>query len=325
MQKWPLVGRAEELDYIVEIIGDPARRGVFLAGAAGIGKTRLLSEVSAVLDNYHVERATATISARQLPFGALAHLMPERMVNDRADLLLLTGAALQQRAEGRPAVLVVDDAHLLDPMSAAFVHFVATSGLARILISVRSGEVAPDAITGLYRDEVLLRLELQPLARAEFDELIAAVLGGSIEPSSLERLWTAAAGNILFVRELLLDATEAGTLHQDGNLWHWTGRVGTAVRLREIVFSRIGQLSPSQRRLLDLLAIAEPFSGTGRIDRRCRTTRSGHCRNEWPPSRDSTRPPSFRRSAPRRPHDHGTPRHAPRASRRIGDDGVPSP
>jgi DNA-binding CsgD family transcriptional regulator/tetratricopeptide (TPR) repeat protein len=262
MQKWPLVGRAEELDYIVEIIGDPARRGVFLAGAAGIGKTRLLSEVSAVLDSYHVERATATISARQLPFGALAHLMPERMVNDRADLLLLTGAALQQRAEGRPAVLVVDDAHLLDPMSAAFVHFVATSGLARILISVRSGEVAPDAITGLYRDEVLLRLELQPLARAEFDELIAAVLGGSIEPSSLERLWTAAAGNILFVRELLLDATEAGTLHQDGNLWHWTGRVGTAVRLREIVFSRIGQLSPSQRRLLDLLAIAEPFSAT---------------------------------------------------------------
>ena len=59
---------------------------------------------------------------------------------------------------------------------------------------------------------VLPRLELQPITRTEFDRLVGAVLDGHVERATLERLWAIAAGNVLYVRELIFDAVEAGTL-----------------------------------------------------------------------------------------------------------------
>ena len=265
MSNWPLVGRREELIYVLELINDPSSRGALLAGAAGVGKTRLLSEAIGSLDGYHVERATATRSAQQLPFGALAQLLPDGIPGDRADLLPVIGRTLRRRAGDRPVVLAVDDAHLLDPLSAAFVHYAATTGAAKTLLSMRSGEAAPDAIVALYRDDVLPRLELQPISRGEFDELVGAALGGHVESASLDRLWAAAAGNVLYVRELMLDAAEAGALRQEHGVWRWAGRVGAAPRLREIVFDRVGHLSAGRRRLLDLLALAEPL-GTAIVE-----------------------------------------------------------
>jgi len=259
MRNWPLVGRVDELAYLDGLIGDPECHGVFLAGQAGVGKTRLLAELAASLDGHHIERATATRSAQSLPFGALAHLLPDSPEVDRADLLAVIRGTLTRRAEGRPIVFVVDDAHLLDPMSAAFVHHIALTGSIKVALSLRSGEAAPDAIAALYRDGVLPRLELQPISRDEFDALVGAVLDGHVEPATLERLWAAAAGNVLYVRELILDAIEAGTLATQRNAWRWTGTAGAAPRLREVVFNHIGQLPGSQRQLLDLLAVAEPL------------------------------------------------------------------
>jgi DNA-binding CsgD family transcriptional regulator/tetratricopeptide (TPR) repeat protein len=260
VENWPLVGRGEEVAYVLQTIDDPAHRGVYLAGAAGVGKTRLLSEVTAALGDFCVERATGTHSAQPLPFGALTHLLADGVTGDAVDVLARVGASLRRRGGDRPVVLVVDDAHLLDPTSAAFVHYAATTGQAKVLISVRSGEVAPDAVTALYRDGVVPRLELQPISRPEFDTLIVAVLAAPVEDRTLDRLWDAAAGNVMFVRELILDATEAGTLRQQGGSWRWGGSAGAAPRLREIVLHRIGQLSDAQRHLLNLLAVAEPLS-----------------------------------------------------------------
>ncbi len=260
VKNWPLVGRGEEMAYVVQTIDDPAARGVYLAGAAGVGKTRLLSEVSAALGGLHVEWGTGTHSAQPLPFGALTHLLADGVAGDAVDVLARVGATLRRRGGDRLVVLVVDDAHLLDATSATFVHYAATTGLAKVLISVRSGEVAPDAVAALYRDGVVPRLELQPISRSEFDALVVAVLAAPVEARTLDRLWDAAAGNVMFVRELILDATEAGTLRQERGSWRWGGTAGAAPRLREIVLHRMGQLSDAQRNLLNLLAVAEPLS-----------------------------------------------------------------
>lgn len=262
MRRWPLVGRQVELSYLQELISDPTRPGIVVAGAAGVGKTRLLQEVVAGGEGHHVERITATRSAQALPFGAMNHLLPESLPLDQADLLGAIGRHLRKRADGRPALLVVDDAQLLDPLSATFIHHAATTELATTLLGLRSGEPAPDAITALYRDEVLARLDLQPISRTEFDELIHAVLEGEVETATLDRLWGVAAGNVLYMHELILDAAEAGTLHQEHGLWLWSGRAGSAPRLREMVFSRIGNLSSGQRRMLEVLAIAGPVGLT---------------------------------------------------------------
>src|SRR5262245_1595903 len=47
---WPFVGRQGELDGILRALDDPASRGFVVAGAAGVGKSRLIQEVAAQVD-----------------------------------------------------------------------------------------------------------------------------------------------------------------------------------------------------------------------------------------------------------------------------------
>ena len=128
-----------------------------------------------------------------------------------------------------------------------------------MLLTLRSGEAAPDAVTALHRDDLLSRLELQPISRAEFGELIEGVLGGMVEQVSLDRMWGVTEGNVLFARELMGDALDAGTLRLHHRVWRWSGGLGVAPRLRETVAGRLGALDPAQRQFLELLAVGEPL------------------------------------------------------------------
>src|SRR4051794_23631284 len=110
--------------------------GVVIAGALGVGKTRLAREVIAPLDGeFSIEWAAATPASASIPFGALAHLLPDVDVispDDRLRLLSGITAALEGRAAGRPLILVVDDAQWLDTGAAALVHQLAVTGRARL-------------------------------------------------------------------------------------------------------------------------------------------------------------------------------------------------
>ena len=213
MDRWPMVGRAQEQQFISDAIADPDRSGVLVAGQAGVGKTRLIHEVLSWTSDHHVERITASESLRPLPFGALAQLLPSNLHEvDQVDLLAVLGQDLQHRAEGRAIILAVDDVHLLDGLSAGFIDYVAITGLATVLLTLRSGLPVPDALGRLTRHGTIPRLELQALSRPEFDEMLEQALDGIVESVSLERMWEATRGNVLFARELIADLLEAGEL-----------------------------------------------------------------------------------------------------------------
>src|SRR5918997_1380795 len=78
LTSWPLVGRSRELERLADVLAGGEHFAVVLAGRAGVGKTRLASEWLAVAEARG--RATARVkggqSARALPFGALAPLLP---------------------------------------------------------------------------------------------------------------------------------------------------------------------------------------------------------------------------------------------------------
>src|ERR1035441_3288295 len=136
------------------------RRGAVITGPPAAGKTRLarMGVESARNWGMSVARATATHAARGLPFGAFASLLPpdtfaeDRVREDHGDLLVRYRRAVVEAAEGRPLLLFVDDAHLLDNRSATLLHQLALTQAATALVTVRAGETAPDPVVALWKD-----------------------------------------------------------------------------------------------------------------------------------------------------------------------------
>ncbi len=262
---WTLVGRDDEVDLARRAFASGSA-GVVLVGEAGIGKTRLAAELAAALgEGAATIRVVATRSARAIPFGAFAALLPVRPVADLGEAPdLLTAlrdarGALTAAAEGKPLLLVVDDAHELDPPSAALIHQLVVAGLARVIVTVRTPSQPPDSIVALWKDGACLRMTLSPLGEEETAALAAQALDGPLDQPSVERLFAACSGNPLFLRELLRDLLESGALRSDDRTWSWAGAIAAGPRLAEIVGLRLGQLPEAARDLLELLAVGEPL------------------------------------------------------------------
>ena len=258
---WPLTGRAEELNRLSELtLSRDGPAGVVLAGPAGVGKTRLARETLAVAEQRGAltRWAVATASARVLPLGAFAATLgvvgpdPARLVR-QASKALLAGA-------GRHGVIVgVDDAHLLDELSAVLVHQLVLRRAASVVLTLRTGEKAPDAVTALWKDGHLQRLELQPLSHDETSTLVEATLGGPVDSAAARRLWSITQGNALYLRQLVDGELESGRLHQVAGVWRWSGDLALSPGLVELVSARIGQLPDAQRAVLEVLAFGEPL------------------------------------------------------------------
>ena len=190
-------------------------RGIVLSGSAGVGKTRVAREAVAGCGPRSARRhwIVGTASARSVPLGAFADIAsdfgpdPLRRVREVIDGLI--GAARDGEV-----VVGVDDAHLLDDLSAFTVHQLVTRRLATVILTIRSGETPPDAITSIWKDHHLERLELQPLSLAETTTLVEHVLDGPVDSFSAQRLWQYTQGNALYLRHLLDNEVIAGRMTQ---------------------------------------------------------------------------------------------------------------
>jgi hypothetical protein len=106
VDKWPLVGRDEELAQLTAAV--VAQRGAVITGAAGVGKTTLAMAGLRVAEErgMSVARAAATWASRGLPFGALAPFLPADPSadylarEDQGELLRRYGRAVARRARG---------------------------------------------------------------------------------------------------------------------------------------------------------------------------------------------------------------------------------
>lgn len=142
-----------------------------ISGVAGAGKTTLVKAGLRVAEKrgMSVARLAATWASRGLPFGALAPLLPPDPRGaglgreDQGELLRRYGRAVAGRAGRRPLEVFVDDAHLLDDGLATLVYQLALTRAATVLVTVRSGEVAPDPVVALWKDGPAERIELSVL------------------------------------------------------------------------------------------------------------------------------------------------------------------
>jgi DNA-binding CsgD family transcriptional regulator len=261
--RWPLTGRDIELRLVGEALSNGSVGGVVLAGPPGVGKTRLLveAEALALAEGCAVEWVRASRSARSIPLGAFAALLPA--VDDRlpegVELLARARHALAERAAGRRLVLCVDDGQLLDDASAALVHQLVAAGEAFAVVSVRRDEAEPDALRALWKDELCVLLELAELPRGEVEALLDAALGSPIDGSSVNALWELTRGNALFLRELVRHGVDHGLLAQDGGIWRWRGQMEAGTRLADLVNVRIEDVGESERLVLELVGVGAPL------------------------------------------------------------------
>ena len=267
---WPLVGRQAELEALSAALADTSAGGVVLAGAAGIGKTRLARETLARAEaaGWEIEWLAATRAAASIPFGAVSHLLPpaERLGDDRLDTLRRAAQLLAERSRGRRLLLGVDDAHLLDDASAALVHQLAFRGLALVVATVRTGEPAPDPVIALWKDGLARRLDLSALPSSATAELLEHALGGPVDGVTRKEVGRITGGNPLYLRELILGGLESGALRQVEKVWRWRGKLTGARRLAELVQARLGTLDQAARDAVELVAWGEPL-GVGVLER----------------------------------------------------------
>ncbi|MER6973150.1 LuxR C-terminal-related transcriptional regulator [Nocardioides sp. NPDC000445] len=254
---WPLTGRDDELRKVAAAIR-PGAAGVIVAGPAGVGKTRLAREALAASARAgrSVVFAHGSTAARPFPLGAFAGLL-DVPPGEAAETI---GRALDQLVRQLPLVLTVDDAHLLDEHSAIVVHRVVARRLAPVLITLRTGEPAPDIVTSLWKDDHLPRLDLAPLDAEESTRLIARVLGGPVDTDSAHRLWTMTEGSPLFLRHLLAGEVATGRFTAASGIWRWTSEPAISPELAGLLEREIGDLAAGVRDVVDLVALAEPVA-----------------------------------------------------------------
>ncbi|MBX7451106.1 ATP-binding protein [Mycolicibacterium sp. 3033] len=148
------------------------RPGAALIGPAGVGKTWLLHRAAERLgpDVSRVDWVRATASRQTIPFAAVEHLVD---IPDTGKTAAVLRAARDRLGDGR--LLVVDDAHLLDPLTAALVYQLAVGATARVLLAAsESANPVPAEVSALWRDGLVSRIDLHPRGY-DADRLMARV------------------------------------------------------------------------------------------------------------------------------------------------------
>ena len=258
----PLTGRGCELAIIRRALsGAGNHTGVVIAGAAGVGKTWLAREVlhRAAASGERTKWIVGTESAHALPLGAFIGMLGEAMSDPLTNVRRVINSFVAQQRRGR-VVVGVDDAHLLDGLSAFVVHQLAQSGGARLVVTIRTGSEEPDAVTALWKDGLLARLDLEPLSAAATREVIESTLGGPVDARSAARFRQLTGGNTLFLRQLLTDQVAAGRMRKLAGVWMWDGDVAVSASLSDTVGRQLGRLSPRLAMVVDTLSQCEPLA-----------------------------------------------------------------
>ena len=257
-----LTGRDSELGVIRRALSTAGKRsGVVIAGAAGVGKTWLAREVlrRAEASGEQTKWIVGTDSAQALPLGAFIGSLGEAMSNPLTDVRRVINSFVAHQRRGR-VVVGVDDAHLLDGLSALVVHQLAQSGGVRLVVTTRTGSDEPDAVTALWKDGLLERLDLEPLSAAATREVIESGLDGPIDARCASRFQKLTGGNALFLRQLLADQVAAGRMRKTAGVWMWDGDVAVSASLSDTLGRQMGRLSPGTAAVIDTLSQCEPLA-----------------------------------------------------------------
>jgi DNA-binding CsgD family transcriptional regulator len=251
-----MIERDEERAFLVERLAAAAAgagSAVTILGAAGIGKTRLLTEARrlAEADGFLTLSARGMEVERALPFGVARQLLelplPAADVDDANGVMHALYWLLADAAQASPLLVTVDDAHWADAASLRWLSYVANRvEPLRMLLLVASRVGEADALVAAVGAASHERL-LHELSVAGVARLLEAELGDRAEPDLVDAIHHATLGNPFLVTACLHDLRRQGAYAPSE----------APASVARYVERRLASLSESERRLLVALAVLE--------------------------------------------------------------------
>lgn len=254
---WPLVGRDDEIRQALATFEDSAGfQGVVLVGERGIGKSTLARSLAEAVESrgFSVRFVLGTEAGSAVPLGAFYWLLTLHAAREPAVMLAAAQRSLEREEN---LVVVVDDAHLLDPLSATLVYHLAAGGSTRLIVTIRSGSAVPDAVTALWKERLLLPLHINALTWQQTEELAGTVLGDAVESRLINELHSRTAGNPLMLSGLLSAGRESGVLVRSERGWQLRGALRAQRELYDLLDFRLRSLAPQELEAVEILAAAE--------------------------------------------------------------------
>ena len=266
-----LIERSDELETLTNAL-DAAAQGrgqtVFLTGDAGVGKSRLVREVSelAMARGFHVLTGRGTESTVPVPYrpvtealmgaarggvttdspgitdyrAALGSLVPEwRQPHDRTghiSAMILGEAVLRllTQPNWHGGLLVLEDLHWADPETLAFVEYLSdnigsTSVLCLITQRDVEGSAAADLLQSATARRVASVVEVPRLTQDAVAAMAACCLSVEQVPPDVARLLADCDGLPFAVEELIAASVSSGELIRGDSGWRVNPDVSTGV------------------------------------------------------------------------------------------------
>jgi len=235
----------DTLDSVLAAAASGAGAMVFIAGEAGIGKTRLVAEWSAAIaheariawgacDDLITPIVLGPFHeiAREVGFGAELLLDTEDRAASYGELLAALDVGI------RPTVTVVEDAHWADAASLDLLKYLGRRiGRARVVfvVTFRSDEVGPAHplrhVMGDLPPDAVVRMTLHPLSQAAVGRLARSAA------RSEDELYALTGGNPFLLTEFLAAPTAV-----------------VPATVADAVFARMGRLSKAARRVAETVS-----------------------------------------------------------------------
>ncbi|MGI9083728.1 MAG: helix-turn-helix transcriptional regulator [Aeromicrobium sp.] len=275
----PIFGRDHELAELASVLGldgVPTGESVLLGGDAGIGKTRVVTELAIAARDAGrrvlvghcldlgdsampfqpfvealsgVEPAERAELLEQVPsLGSLVD-SSDTEGGERADILSAVAHALDTLAAAHPLVLVVEDAHWADASTRHLLQFVLARRFTHpvsLVVSYRTDDLhrrhpLRAAVAEWSRLPGVRRLELEPLDDGAVGAMLRSREAKRLSDQGATTIIRRAAGNAFYAEELLDAGLADGALPES---------------LADLVLVRLDRLDEDARRVVGAIACA---------------------------------------------------------------------